>query len=706
MRAAAPEWVPKKDQKDATITTRTASPREPRGKKGKAKSNSKSDSKDLAMQLFSFAGDTDKSKDSEIDRSATGALKSHRSYNTKPSMTRAEFCMANNRFFVSPFLAGSDESLYNPDKLLSWEYVEGVKSMNDGEHACCICMSTLLIPQATKCGHIYCFTCVLRYLFYDDGESNYIAPSQKCPLCSQYISLKDLRPFQFLPDVAPAEEGKEFSLRLMSIEKGSMFAKVARSSNNNKVSPAKEKRKAEMDITAIVPSEESEDALFSRISLVTPEWIRRRIEADRDQLIHYRARCMAAGDSVETWEEAEVLRAHGEAPADVEYLPSIDQALAELEERERGLEDRWGKARARGVAFGASPKDGDLLSKASAATATGTGRDGEGGGEVELDLESGPCYFYQCMGGSFVFLHPICMKCLLTDAERRQAEAGSQAETPPSSLPSLPSLLSAKVVEVERVRVDASSRSRTPSLRHLPQHCDHVALIEIEMSSLVLPDTLSLFSEDLGKRRARRKKARLAEKRERRDDSDREIALALQQEELRQRHREAKEQEERDLADLKRGPRAGKPRSRSRGGSLGSASAGHSDTGAGENMGDTGAAAAAECRATGGASDSDDEEWPDIGVAAKVSALGEVHSFSAIATTMGYFPDLGSSPPLSEGGGKTGWRRQANDVGGAGVDGVMGGTSGGGPSTSKTGSGKKGKKERGEKMSLVYTFES
>ena len=136
---------------------------------------------------------------------------------------------------------------------------------------------------------------------------------------------------------------------------------------------------------------------------------------------------------------------------------------------------------------------------------------------MELDLEAGPCYFYQCMGGSFVFLHPICMKCLLTDAERRQAEAGSQAEAPPPSLPSLPSLLSAKVVEVERVRVDASTRSRTPSLRHLPQHCDHVALIEIEMSSLVLPDTLALFSEDLGKRRARRKKARLAEKRERRE---------------------------------------------------------------------------------------------------------------------------------------------------------------------------------------------
>lgn len=70
--------------------------------------------------------------------------------------------------------------LCNPDSFVDWEDVVMIKTAVPN---CPICLTEPTIPKCTKCGHIYCWTCILQYL-----QTNY-----KCPICYQYIGSEDLK---------------------------------------------------------------------------------------------------------------------------------------------------------------------------------------------------------------------------------------------------------------------------------------------------------------------------------------------------------------------------------------------------------------------------------------------------------------------------------------------------------------------------------
>ena len=46
----------------------------------------------------------------------------------------------------------------------------------------------MVCPRITKCGHIYCWACLLSYLDYERKRS-----WKKCPLCSDSIYARDLK---------------------------------------------------------------------------------------------------------------------------------------------------------------------------------------------------------------------------------------------------------------------------------------------------------------------------------------------------------------------------------------------------------------------------------------------------------------------------------------------------------------------------------
>lgn len=53
---------------------------------------------------------------------------------------------------------------------------------------CPICMDLPVTPKMTRCGHIYCWTCILRYL--DVNEELDITD---CPICHARILKKELK---------------------------------------------------------------------------------------------------------------------------------------------------------------------------------------------------------------------------------------------------------------------------------------------------------------------------------------------------------------------------------------------------------------------------------------------------------------------------------------------------------------------------------
>lgn len=56
---------------------------------------------------------------------------------------------------------------------------------------CPICLEALqeiVAPRVTKCGHIFCWPCLVRYLSYEQKHN-----WKKCPLCADPIQKKDVR---------------------------------------------------------------------------------------------------------------------------------------------------------------------------------------------------------------------------------------------------------------------------------------------------------------------------------------------------------------------------------------------------------------------------------------------------------------------------------------------------------------------------------
>ncbi len=61
-----------------------------------------------------------------------------------------------------------------------------VPSRDGGLADCAICLDTPTAPRMTKCGHLYCASCILRHL---DGHR-----CRRCPLCFETVARGDLRP--------------------------------------------------------------------------------------------------------------------------------------------------------------------------------------------------------------------------------------------------------------------------------------------------------------------------------------------------------------------------------------------------------------------------------------------------------------------------------------------------------------------------------
>lgn len=144
--------------------------------------------------------------------------------------------------------------------------------------------------------------------------------------------------------------------------------------------------------------------------------------------------------------------------------------------------------------------------------------------------------FYQAGGGQAVFLHPLCMRAMLSVKTQGLGNAnavnsfapdekmGATPPTPPSPpVCRLPTSLVVDVLEVETMRVTPALRSRFTFLRHLPLGMDAVRLVEIDLRPLVPKAALAPFQEEIAKRKQRRWKQKQVQAREAEADMAREL---------------------------------------------------------------------------------------------------------------------------------------------------------------------------------------
>ena len=173
-----------------------------------------------------------------------------------------------------------------------------------------------------------------------------------------------------------------------------------------------------------------------------------------------------------------------------------------------------------------------------------SGPDKDTGDVTKLDGVDGSdgYLFYQSSEGSLVFLHPLCYKCLLCEANQDPAL--------------LPKSLNSKVIEVERLRVTKAIKSRLPFLRHLPENCD-ITLVEIELKDLVSRAILQQFKAEFQKRMKARKQREKEAIYNALSEEESKAAQTVMVEELKKRYQDMRAKEAAVIEELLQGPVVG-----------------------------------------------------------------------------------------------------------------------------------------------------
>jgi len=132
--------------------------------------------------------------------------------------TREQYLAANCQFLVK---TSGDYSvqMVDPDIPVDWQFIEEVKLFTSGSDplSCPICLFPPRPGKIGRCGHVFCWPCILHYLALSDEDY------RKCPICYDNIHKQDLKSVRVIQQETYST-GSFIELRLMKRERNSLFA--------------------------------------------------------------------------------------------------------------------------------------------------------------------------------------------------------------------------------------------------------------------------------------------------------------------------------------------------------------------------------------------------------------------------------------------------------------------------------------------------
>lgn len=326
-------------------------------------------------------------------------------------LSDAGYVNAQYRFVMKPTFDGA-RYLSNPDLPLPWhDIVQVLVNANsdvtvagcgvsgaEPAAACPICLAPPVAPRMTRCGHVYCYPCILHYLIVSENGSmqQRSAPrrqSKRCPICWDDVTRSDLKAVHWIDARAAAAEHTNAFLAQRAAETGGLalldhaselhehaglmtLRLVARPQDQTLALPRNAAHWPPLN-SRVPTCAESDAVIFARFMLATPEFLCASLRADIAQID-------AEAISLQQWK------------ADELSLEFLRVARAELVQTL------------------------DATSSVHSSTA-----------DVHLAAEadtSPAAYFYfQAASGQTVFLHPIDIKVLL-------AHFGTYADFPDTLL--------------------------------------------------------------------------------------------------------------------------------------------------------------------------------------------------------------------------------------------------------------------------------
>lgn len=414
------------------------------------------------------------------------------------------FLQANCQFVVSD---DQDYSVHftDPDTLVSWDLVEQVRIFSHEVPSCPICLYPPIAAKITRCGHIYCWACILHYLSLSEKDWS------RCPICYSSIIKKDLK------SVVATERplysvGDTITMQLMRREKGvlvampkskwmkldepihlgdeehTMFSKLLLASRDQILHQVISDEKAAL-LEQYSIEGETPEACFIEAAIQDLKDRQASLQTPRHQV-----EAIAVSMEVLKLEAKTEVRNPGIDNKVLQYLSAFDETIDPLDE----------ELCAAPVEANVEPVSAEGCNFAPAFDATFTTDSHQEAVPSESGQLANPhyYYFYQAVDGQHVYLHPVNVRCLIHEY---------------GSLERCPETITATVVEIDGFTVTEEVRRRHRYLCHLPLTCEF-SVCEMSLGPpAVSQETLTYFADEVEKRkRQRQRKARDERRRERR----------------------------------------------------------------------------------------------------------------------------------------------------------------------------------------------
>ncbi|KRX21383.1 RING finger protein 10 [Trichinella nelsoni] len=395
---------------------------------------------------------------------ATNAAVLHQQSQHLKSNNSRQYLLTNAQFIVND---GHDYSSYlsNPDKVIDWDVVEEIRVVNTESFCCPICLDFPVAAKITKCGHIYCWACILHYLALSEKAW------RRCPICFEPVYEKHLKSVE--QKIVPRHEvGQKICFLLMERKKKSLIAL-----------PVRERRTSKVD-NALLNIADSGNTFSRLLTIKSSEVISEIIYRERDEL-----------------------ESRKSISDDLEELHYIHVAVENLNGRENMLLAEMTKffslqSDVQSVSDATAKGESDMK-KISAGQPFDKSNDAiDGSDSVNASDNEDSYYFYQVEDGQYLFLHFLNVQCL-------SSEYGSLKRSP--------KLLVGKIIQIEEFIMTHELRRKYRYLCHLPLGTNF-SLVEVKLQSGIVSDrTLNMFEEKFIRRMLAREKRLADEERLSRD---------------------------------------------------------------------------------------------------------------------------------------------------------------------------------------------
>ncbi|KAG9314162.1 hypothetical protein JVU11DRAFT_4948 [Chiua virens] len=405
---------------------------------------------------------------------------------------------------------------------------------DEGLTSCPICLSPPVVPRMTKCGHVFCFACILHYLSLSDNHK-----WARCPICFDTVNAKQLKSVKWFEGSILSGESEVYS-NLASGSSSSCTVDDPFQTTPRMGSFMRMRLMQRPQITTLaLPRSKTwpSDLLsphqapfhflpdvynFAKFMLATPQYLNADLSKDLDMLDIERRSMVAAKDelSIVYIDAAEEKLRHQIAKAAALESPllvrTIDRVRKECEDLQCRHTHIIGRTERVDVEPAGLHETPDAFLATQRSPSLMNNHLGERPLRVDSDRATQPTrslqpsnnrnhrqrrnlnppppstqtyYYYQAASGLPVFLHPLDIKILFSHF---------------NSYASFPDEITVRVESAAEGTVNDDLRKRCKYLAHMPEGAD-VVFIEANLEDVVGPDGLKNFEGALKLRTSRRK---------------------------------------------------------------------------------------------------------------------------------------------------------------------------------------------------------